>query len=123
MEVEWSTGWGPTLPREDSWTESVPIMPKEWDWSWQRGEWLEEHAPHKNDEEEANTIIEIAANEGSVILAESILPEGVGVVEYIHDRAQSDAIEWLLDNNICTRTRARLLLRLLPWLVKATWSL
>ncbi|KAG4049574.1 hypothetical protein PC123_g15160 [Phytophthora cactorum] len=30
MEVEWSTGWGPTLPREDSWTESVPIMPKEW---------------------------------------------------------------------------------------------
>ncbi|KAG3010550.1 hypothetical protein PC120_g15001 [Phytophthora cactorum] len=79
MEVEWSTGWGPTLPREDSWTESVPIMPKEWNGlnkHFQVFQWLEEHAPHKNDEEEANTIIEIAANEGSVIFAESILPEG-----------------------------------------------
>ncbi|KAG6973413.1 hypothetical protein JG688_00003553 [Phytophthora aleatoria] len=104
---------------EDSWTDSVPIMPEGWSdpgnmvrWGglatreavrnkhFDVVQWLDQHAPHKNNEEETNEIISVAANGGSVAFAEFILPERARVVEYLHDRAQSDAIQLLLDSNL-----------------------
>ncbi|KAG3098072.1 hypothetical protein PI124_g16136 [Phytophthora idaei] len=104
---------------EDSWTDSVPIMPEGWSdpgnmvrWGglatreavrnkhFDVVQWLDQHAPHKNNEEETNEIISVAANGGFVAFAEFILPERARVVEYLHDRAQSDAIQLLLDSNL-----------------------
>ncbi|OWZ18510.1 hypothetical protein PHMEG_0007385 [Phytophthora megakarya] len=104
---------------EDSWTDSVPVMPTDWKgpgnavrWGGHATReavrakhfdivrWLDEHALHENDQEEMDDVIYVAANGGSVAFAESILPEGTTVAQYVHERALPDAIQWLLDNNL-----------------------
>ncbi|ETK73611.1 hypothetical protein L915_19482 [Phytophthora nicotianae] len=104
---------------EDTWEDSVPVMPEDWTgpgnvvrWGGHATreavrnkhfnvvQWLDQHAPHQNSEEETNDIISVAANGGMIAFAESILPEGARVVEYLRDRAQSDAIQVLLDSNL-----------------------
>ncbi|KAE8882122.1 hypothetical protein PF005_g12601 [Phytophthora fragariae] len=43
-------------------------------------------------------ILWVAANEGSVVFAETMLPQGAVVANYLLDTTQSDGVQWLLDN-------------------------
>ncbi|KAE9354057.1 hypothetical protein PF008_g4700 [Phytophthora fragariae] len=111
---------------EDSWTDSVPVMPESWRgpgnvvrWGGHatreavRGKhfdavrWLQLHTPYVNDEVELAGILRVAANGGSVAFAETMLPRGAVVVNYLLDTTESDGVQWLLDNKYIKRFQSK----------------
>ncbi|KAF1791174.1 Ankyrin repeat-containing domain [Phytophthora cactorum] len=101
---------------EDSWFESVPDLPEDWDgpgnvvrWGGQSMEsavrrrhykvarWLKEYVPYESTEEELDTMVEIAVNDGAMEFAEYLMPADREILEYIHERAKPEAVEWVLE--------------------------
>ncbi|KAG2772419.1 hypothetical protein PC116_g6024 [Phytophthora cactorum] len=101
---------------EDSWFESVPDLPEDWDgpgnvvrWGGKSMEvavrrrhykvarWLKEYVPYESTEEELDTMVEIAVNDGTMEFAEYLMPADREILEYIHERAKPKAVEWVLE--------------------------
>ncbi|EEY69090.1 uncharacterized protein PITG_05273 [Phytophthora infestans T30-4] len=80
---------------EDSWFESVPALPEEWDGPVAR--WLKEYVPYDSTEEELDMIVGIAVNDGAMEFAEFLMPADREILEYIHEMAKPEAVEWVLE--------------------------
>ncbi|KAG6966566.1 hypothetical protein JG688_00006715 [Phytophthora aleatoria] len=59
--------------------------------------WLKEYVPYESTEEELDTMVEIAVNDGAMEFAEYLMPADREILEYIHERAKPEAVEWVLE--------------------------